>query len=206
MRTPAPGSEADLTANNRYLAAKPAQGLLAPFMAVCPEWDPETVERDLLEGGFVGFKPYGDMVSGVKGASLSIFDFLERHGRALLLHLPRRERIADPGNVRELREILRRYPRVPVIVAHLGRSLCPHYLREGLRLLGPDARNLYFDTSAVINPATYELVFERLSPERILFGSDLPILFWHGRRTWTEREYRNLCREPFSWTPATATI
>jgi hypothetical protein len=27
----------------------------------------------------------------------------------------------------------------------------------------------------------------------------MPILFWHGRRNWTEREYRNLCRESFSW-------
>jgi predicted TIM-barrel fold metal-dependent hydrolase len=129
---------------------------------------------------------------------LSIFDFLpsrqleilDRHGRALLLHLPRPERIADPDNVRELREILRRYPRVPVIVAHLGRSFCPWFLREGLRLLGPDARDLYFDTSAVINPATYELAFAELPVERILFGTDMPILLWHGRRTWTEREYR----------------
>jgi predicted TIM-barrel fold metal-dependent hydrolase len=204
---PWPIREADLEANNRYLADKRAEGVVAPFMAVRPEWVPEEVEQALLAGGFVGFKPYADMVSGVKGADLSIFDFLpprqleilDRHGRAVLLHLPRRERIADPDNVRELREILERYPRVTVIVAHLGRSFCPYYLREGLRQLGRDAEGLYFDTSAVINPATYELAFDRLDPERILFGTDMPILFWHGRRTWTEREYRNLCREPFSW-------
>jgi predicted TIM-barrel fold metal-dependent hydrolase len=65
--------------------------------------------------------------------------------------------------------------------------------------LGRDAEGLYFDTSAVINPETYALAFDRLPAERILFGTDMPILFWHGRRTWTEREYRNLCREPFSW-------
>jgi predicted TIM-barrel fold metal-dependent hydrolase len=51
----------------------------------------------------------------------------------------------------------------------------------------------------VINPETCELAFDRLPVERILFGTDMPILFWHGRRTWTEREYCNLCREPFSW-------
>jgi predicted TIM-barrel fold metal-dependent hydrolase len=101
----------------------------------------------------------------------------------VLLHLPRRERIADPDNVRELREILRLYPRVSVIVAHLG----------------PDAQGLHFDTSAVINPETYQLAFDCIGPQRILFGTDMPILLWHGRRTWTGREYRNLCREPFSW-------
>ncbi len=204
---PWPIREADLAANNRYLAEKRAEGLLHPFLAVRPEWDPEEIERELQEGGFVGFKPYGDMVSGVKGAELSIFDFLprrqleilDRRGLALLLHLPRRERIADPDNVRELREIRDRYPRVTVIVAHLGRSFCPYYLREGLRQLGRDAEGLHFDTSAVINPETYQVAFDSLPAERILFGTDIPILFWHGRRTWTEREYRNLCREPFSW-------
>lgn len=204
---PWPIREADLAANNRYLAAQQAQGLVQPFMAVRPEWDPEALERELVEGGFVGFKPYGDMVSGVKGAELSIYDFLpppqlevlDRHGRAVLLHLPRRERIADPDNVRELKEIRQRYPQVTVIVAHLGRSFCPWYLREGLRRLGRDAEGLYFDTAAVLNPATYELAFDRLDPARILYGTDMPILFWHGRRSWTEREYRNLCREPFSW-------
>jgi predicted TIM-barrel fold metal-dependent hydrolase len=147
------------------------------------------------------------MVSGVKGAELSIFDFVpkeqwriaDRHSGAVMLHLPRALRIADPENIRELREIRHRYPGVSIIIAHFGRSFCPTYLEEGLKLLGPDAEGLYYDTAAVINPATYDLAFSRIDPGRILYGTDMPILLWHGRRTWTEREYRNLCREPFSW-------
>jgi predicted TIM-barrel fold metal-dependent hydrolase len=204
---PWPIREADLPANNRYLARQRAEGRVSPFMAVLPEWDPEQVERELLEGRFVGFKPYPDMVSGVKGAEIGIFEFLtprqweilEKHGRAVLLHLPRAERIADPDNLRELQEIRRRYPGVVVIIAHFGRSFCPYYLAMALEQLGAAADSFYYDTSAVINPATYDLAFSRIPPERILFGTDMPILFWHGRRTWTEREYRNLCLEAYSW-------
>jgi predicted TIM-barrel fold metal-dependent hydrolase len=204
---PWPIHEADLAANNRYLALKRAEGRLAPFMTVRPEWDPERIERELVEGAFVGFKPYPDMVSGVKGAEIGIFEFLpprqweilDKHSRAVMLHLPRRERIADPDNLRELRDIRQRYPKATVIIAHFGRSFCPYYLRTALERLGPAAESFLYDTSAVINPATYDLAFDRISAERILFGTDMPILFWHGRRTWTEREYHNLCRENYSW-------
>ena len=203
---PWPIREADLAANNRWLAGLRAEGKARPFMAVRPEWDPEEVERTLLAGGFAGFKPYADMLTGVKGAEVGIFEFfppaqwaiLDRHRRAVVLHLPRRERFADEDNVRELLEARQRYPGVTIIIAHFGRSFCPYYLREGLRKTG-GAEGFHFDTSAVINPGVYDLAFARLPAERILYGSDMPILFWHGRRAWTERAYRNLCREPYSW-------
>jgi hypothetical protein len=110
-----------------------------------------------------------------------------------------RYRIAAPENIRELREIRQSFPRVSIIIAHFGRSFCPYFLHRGLELFGPDQSGFYFDTSAVISPQTYDLAFERIDPKRILFGTDMPILFWHGRRSWSETEYRNHCREEFSW-------
>jgi predicted TIM-barrel fold metal-dependent hydrolase len=203
---PWPIREADLRANNAYLARLSREGRLSPFMVVRPEWPSEEIEQTLLSGGFVGFKPYPDMHTGVKGADISIFDFflheqwalLDRHKKAVLLHLPRKNRIADDDNVRELLEARDKYPDVTIIVAHFGRAFCPIYLEEGLHKLG-DVSGFYFDTAAVINPAVYDLAFSRIPIKRILYGSDMPILLWHGKREWTEREYINLCREPFSW-------
>ncbi len=203
---PWPIREADLKANNSYLAEMRRQGRLRPFMCVRPEWPADEVERTLLEGSFSGFKPYADMVSGVKGADISIFDFmphehwrlLDRHKKAVMLHLPRKGRFADNDNIRELKEIRDKYAEVKIIIAHFGRSFCPVFLEEGLDKLG-GADGFYFDTAAVMNPAVYDVAFDRIPAEKILYGSDMPILFWHGRREWTEREYRNLCREDFSW-------
>jgi predicted TIM-barrel fold metal-dependent hydrolase len=203
---PWPIREADLTGNNDYLAQLISQRKLMAFMGVRPEWDREEVERQLLEGGFVGFKPYPDMVAGVKGAEIGIFEFfpheqweiLNRHSKAVMLHLPRQERLADDDNVRELLEARQTYPDITIIIAHFGRSFCPFYLKEGIRKLG-DVGDFYFDTTAVINPAVYDVAFSKIPSERIMYGSDMPILLWHGRREWTERTYRNLCREEFSW-------
>ena len=203
---PWPIKEADIDNNNEYLARMSVERKISPFMAVRPEWNVEEIEKTLIEGRFVGFKPYPDMVSGVKGADISIFDFcpqtqwevLNRNKKAVMLHLPRKDRLADKDNIKELQEIRQRYPDVKIIIAHFGRSFNPYYLRLGLEGLGnPD--EYYFDTTAVINPEVYSIAFDKISGEHILYGSDLPITLWHGKREWTERDYVNLCRENYSW-------
>jgi len=203
---PWPIREADLRANNGYLAAMQAEGRISALMCVKPDWDPEEVERTLLDGGFRGFKPYPDMVSGSKGADMSIFDFmpgaqwdiLEKHGKAIMLHLPRKGRLSDDDNVRELKEIRDAYPSVTIIIAHFGRSFCPCFLREGIDKLG-NADGFYFDSSAVTNPEVYDIAFGELSSERIIFGTDMPITFWHGKQACEGRTYANVTSEDYSW-------
>jgi predicted TIM-barrel fold metal-dependent hydrolase len=201
-----PVREADIPANNRYLAGEQAAGKVTAFMCVRPEWDPEQVEAELVRDGFVGFKPYPDMVSGVKGADISIFDYLpedqwailDRNRRAVMLHLPRRGRLADDDNVRELLDIRQRYPNVTIIIAHFGRSFNPVYLTVGLDKLG-GGEGFYFDTAAVLNPEVYDIAFDRIDHRSILYGSDMPIVLFHGRRTWTRDMYVNHSSEDFSW-------
>ncbi len=198
-----PIREADLRANNGYLANAARTGSVRPFMVVKPDWRGGEIEAGLTAGGFVGLKPYPDMLTGVKGAEVSIFDFLpheqwqiaERHRKAVLLHLGRKGRLADPTNVRELLEARQTYPSVTIIIAHFGRSFCPAFLREGLDQLG--TADLYFDTAAVTNPGVFDVAFDRIPHNRILYGTDMPVLFFHGRQEWTERTYQVLCRERF---------
>ena len=202
---PWPIREALLEENNQYLLAEKSKGNTFPFMGVKPDWSAETVDTQLLN--FCGLKPYPDFVASCKGAQNSIFDFLphahlsvlNRQKKAVVLHLPRRDRLADRDNIRELLEIRQKYPDIDIIIAHLGRSFCPVFLAEGLDRMGSDASGFYFDTAAVINPDVYRMAFERIDYHKILFGTDAPIMYWHGKRIWTEREYFNLCREDFSW-------
>lgn len=202
---PWPIREADLAANNAYLLEKKAEGLVRPFMATRPDWDPDELDRQLSD--FCGFKPYPDFVVSAKGAEASIFDFmphaqlevLNRHKKAVVLHLPRKDRLADKNNLRELLTMREHYPDIQIIIAHLGRSFCPIYLERGLDGLGSAVDGFYFDTAAVFNPVVYEIAFRRIRTERILFGTDGPILYWHGKRRWTETTYENLCREDYSW-------
>ena len=204
---PWPLREADIIANNEYLSRLVSQGDLNALMCIRPEWNAEYCERILLEGGFIGFKPYPYMASDTKGTEISIFDFvkrehlkiLDKHKKALILHLPRRGRLPDDDNIREIKDIVNSYPDIHLIIAHFGRCFTIKHFLEGIRKLGEDKNAIYFDTSAVLNPEIYEAALESLDWTRILFGSDMPILLWHGKRKWTETEYINLCREDFSW-------
>ena len=204
---PWPLPEADIKANNQYLADLKQKGMLQALMTIRPEWPASYVEEILLAGNYAGFKPYPYMAAAKKGADISIFDFLphehlavaDRHRKAVLLHLPRKGRLADPDNIIELRQIVQKYPNIKLVLAHFGRCFNPVYFETGIKELGDELKALYFDTAAVINPAVHQLALENLQYQKILFGTDFPILLWHGKREWTETEYINLCREDFSW-------
>ena len=208
--------EADTIGMNEYIADMGRAGKCVPLMMVRPEWDPEEVERIFIEGNFAGLKPYPGMVGGSSRCrfdatggttgEVSIFSFfpheqweiLNRHHKALMLHVGRKERFADANNIRELLIARDRYPEVTIIIAHFGRSYCPWYLERGLDMMG-DPSGFYFDTTAVINPAVYDIAFERIPAGNILYGSDMHVLLWHGKREWTEKSYKNLTRENYTW-------
>lgn len=169
-----------------------------------PEWNSAEVGR-LLDQGFVGIKPYPDLAP--QGTNeVSVFDFLphshlellnERSG-VLMLHLPRKGRLADLDNVREILEVNDRYPAVKLIVAHIGRAYCLPTAEEGLPHFA-DRPGVYFDTAANLNPDVFALALELVGPERILYGSDLPITLMRGMREHVGDQYINYTDGPYSW-------
>lgn len=172
------------------------------LLLTAPEWS----ERELIErmgsGRFVGIKPYLSTVTGIPAEEVTIFDFLPRHhiklaeerGWILMLHIPRRERLADEVNIAQLREICEGYPSLKLIIAHVGRAYCPRYAEEGLpKLRGCD--NLLYDISANCNQTVFEILIEEVGPRRILFGSDLPITAMRAKRECEGDRYINYIKD-----------
>lgn len=211
---PMPIRGVDLMSANRHLAgllrrqnpAAPLQ-IRTAEMAIDPAFDPEECEQMLVEDGFLGYKPYPDLVSGRKGADIRIPDFLpdafmrslDRHRRAVTIHLPRAERIASPLNIRELLELRQKFPDAKIIIAHYGRSYNIEVIRRAYAEMGKDMEGFYFDNAAVINPEVHRFMLEHLPQDRIFYGSDMPLLLWHGKRTWESGTYHNHAKEHFPW-------
>lgn len=202
---PMPIKEADINANNDYIARLIKKKEIAfGLITTPPEMPADELEKKIIEGNFVGLKPYPDYVSAYKGAEVGMYEFLpeshiamaEKLGKCIMLHLPRHDRLADEKNISELREILARHPKLKIIIAHLGRCFNPYYFEKALKLLGKDIHRFWFDTSAVMNPHVHTLAMTSLHEDRILFGLDWPVLLWHGTRTWTEKTYHNIIDEP----------
>lgn len=159
------------------------------FMAFCAvhpaeSGAPREVERCLA----AGFRGVGELAWYLEdlGEDLATYlapiaDLCQHYRAPLMLHLndpvghdyPGKGRISLPAVYRLIRD----FPEVNWILAHWGGGL-PFY---GLmKKEAPEVFNrVYFDTAAspyLYRPAIYRLAAEMVGPEKILFGSDYPLL------------------------------
>jgi len=105
---------------------------------------------------------------------------LRRHGLVLLVHASEPVGHAYPGKGTatpgRLYPFIADFPNLPIVCAHWGGGL-PFYA------LMPEVRqaleNVYFDTAAspfLYRPEVYRLVSELVGGDRVLFGSDYPLM------------------------------
>ncbi len=187
---------------NAYAGLKAKEHGLWSLLAVCPSWTEAEVLERMHAGGHVGLKPYFSLVDGIPPNQVSVFDCLphhhlhlaNKHGWIVILHLPRPGRLADPLNIAQVKEICAAYPRVKLVIAHVGRAYCPRYGREGLAAL-QDCRSLYYDFSANCNQDVFAHLLTAVEPQRIVFGSDLPLVTLRLRRICEGDQYVNLVRK-----------
>ena len=204
-----PSTRYDLEAEARYTSRLCETTGWRGLVVLDPTWRVDYL-HDLLElPGIIGVKPYYDLlgktpVARNQQSESSIFAFLPcRHlelldarGAWVTLHVPRAGRLGHPENIREIIGLRQRYPHIVLVIAHLGRCYTLAHAEEAF---GPFAEDegLFFDNSAVLNPAVHELSLKTFGPERILYGTDNPVFYMRGRRQWVGRTYVNRTDHPF---------
>jgi uncharacterized protein len=165
-----------------------------------PEWSSEELERKLLTGNFYGAKVYLNFAPVyIPGKEIRIFDFLpyhqlsvlNKHGKIVILHIPRDERLKDPVNLAQIIEIENRYPDIKLVIAHVGRAYCLEDVGNAFEVLSV-TKNVLFDFSANTNQWVFEQLINAVGPKRILFGSDLPITRMRMKRICENGYYINI--------------
>jgi len=199
----APYTVVDIERANRWIASLGRKHPhLHPLMIVRPDMRAKTLDAMVAEGGFVGFKPYLSFAKPHRGET-RIGDFLTRdhlevavaRGLAVILHIPRKQRAADPVNIRDVARICERYPTLKLVIAHCGRSYGPYYIEQAIGTW-KDFPNLSFDVSAVDDAETIEVVLEHAGHRRLLYGSDLPVTLLRGRHLCVNRHCFFLTEKP----------
>lgn len=201
-----PVSYADIEAGNAYIASGIAAGRIDGLLVVRPEWPQDRVLDLIRQGGFVGFKPYPGLVGSRTDDAVSIDDYFppahqeiaDELGLIALIHLPRPERLRDPRNLDELHKLVSQRPSIRVIVAHIGRAYTMSFAEPGLRALR-DLPTLYHDFAMNLNADVIELALQEIGPERLLYGSDLPICLMRGVREHRGDEYVNFSDGEYTW-------
>jgi predicted TIM-barrel fold metal-dependent hydrolase len=190
----------DLDWTNEYISQVARRHDLPGLLVSTPEWTAAELVQRVRRGGFLGLKPYLNFAPAhIPSGAIKISDFLppahleaaNREGWIVMLHIPRKDRLRDPVNLKAMLEIEHEYPNVKVIIAHIGRAYCPEDVGNAFEVLG-ETENMLFDFSAHTNAQVMEGLIRTVGPQRVLFGSDMPILRMRMRRICRDGRYVNL--------------
>lgn len=195
----------DFKSNNEYIANGCDRKRTFPFRLIDPdEKDHDAVYRDFASGRFVGMKPYPDYVRGKPVGLVEIPEMLPEWAMeianelklAIMLHIPRPGRLADPSNQKYLVQWCTKYPNAQIVVAHIGRA---YYFKNVVGSLDAlkDLPNCYFDLTMVNHWEVMEYTFARIAPHKIIHGSDIPIALAPGKSVEINDQYTYVTPAPW---------
>jgi uncharacterized protein len=189
-----------MPAMNRYVSECAARMKFPSLIYAHPTWSAAELEKGIKAGKFIGAKVYLNLSPAyIPQKEIRIFDFLpphqldvlNRHGWVVMLHIPRDGRLRDPVNLAQMLEIERNWPRVRVIIAHMGRAYCDEDMGDAFKTLSA-TKNMVFDFSANTNDHVFEAALRTFGPGRCVFGSDMPITRMRMRRHCEGGRYVNV--------------
>lgn len=165
-----------------------------------PEQSGDELEDKIREGGFLGLKSYLSLSPKyLPEKEIRIFDFFPRYqlkkmdemGAIVMLHIPRDGRLKDPVNLNQILEIKQEFPNIRLIIAHIGRAYAECDVGNAFEVLEP-CKDLMFDFSANCCDYAMEALVKAVGTDRVMFGSDLPILRMRTHRIVENNTYINL--------------
>ena len=190
----------DVDGANAYVSESSRKHGLPALVFALPSWSGAELARQVVADGFIGAKVYLTLAPArLPEPEIQIYDFLpkrqlaalDRLGGIVMLHLPRPGRLRDPLNLRQVLEIEERYANLKVILAHVGRAYCPEDVGNAWDVLSATRRTC-FDISANTNSDVFRQLLDAVGPQRVLFGSDLPITRMRMRRICEQGNYVNI--------------
>ncbi|MSR58108.1 MAG: hypothetical protein EXS05_10580 [Planctomycetaceae bacterium] len=184
------GHPCDFAGSNAFIAEQTAgERQSGSLMLVHPGMTVSEIERELEARPHLGFKPYRFYSSTGDAVNCRITDFLpesqieiaHRHGLIIMMHISKRDAIADPENIADLQRLSEKYPNARWILAHCARSYSAWAIEKGAAALRK-LPNIWFDVSSVCESDAMEALLAGVGFERVMYGSDdLPVGVLRGK-------------------------
>ena len=184
-----PKADVDCAGANELVAAECKRAAdCRGLMLIRPNDDPASVERQLEAGGFAGFKVYHVFADRDDTFHAELDEYLpdwawqlaDEHDLWITLHMVLPKALADVRNADAIVSQCRRYRNAKLVLAHAARGFnASHTVRAVDRLRGLD--NVFFDTSAICEPAAFEAIIKATGVTRLMYGSDFPVSEIRGK-------------------------
>lgn len=165
------------------------------------------LSRLIRQNHLVGFKPYPDLAAttcrkSIQDAQLAEFfspeqlEYIDAERLLCVVHIPRPGRLGDQLNQRQMVELCENCPGGQFIFAHIGRAYYMQNVVGNLTALA-QCPNAWLDTAMVNHQGVLAYALENFPRQRILFGSDAPIAWLHGKSVEINNQYAYLVGEDF---------
>ena len=186
--------------NNAYLSDVSRRTGWPALYYSHPDESADELEKNIREGGFLGIKCYLNRAPKyIPADEIRIFDFFPKHqlarlnemGGIVMCHIPRSGRLKDPVNVAQILELRREFPKVRLIVAHIGRAYTKGNVGDAFDYLTQEPETMYDFSANCCEYAITELL-RRCGPKHAMFGTDMPILRMRTHRIEENGTYVNL--------------
>ncbi|MBN2311603.1 MAG: amidohydrolase family protein [Candidatus Hydrogenedentes bacterium] len=195
----------DRARNDAYVGARCDRERFFPLRLFDPTEDSASDLRAALgPDRFLGLKPYLNYVRKPDPNDVEIHEMLPPRamdivndlGLIVMLHIPRKARLADPLNQRQIVELCERYPRAQIVLAHVGRA---YYLKNIVGHLDAlkGLPNLYFDLAMLNNWEVLEYLFAEVPADKVLYATDFPIAIAPGKAVEINDQYTYVTPVPW---------
>jgi len=180
----------DFPGSNAFVAAETAKDRNSrALMLVHPGMSAEDLEREVDRHNFVGFKPYRFYSSTGDAVQCRITDFMPEHqiavahrrGLIIMMHLAKRDAIADRENIADISRLSEQYPNARWILAHCARSYSSWAIEKAAAVLRR-LPNVWYDTSSVCESDAMDALYTAVGVDRVMYGSDdIPVGVLRGK-------------------------
>lgn len=180
----------DFDGANEFLANElkghPQSGGL---LLVHPGMTAEFAEQQIDRYGFLGFKPYRFYATSGDATNCGIGEFMPEHlievahrrGLLIMMHVSKRDAIADEDNIRDMLRFCEQYPQAKWILAHCARSYSAWAIERAARRLR-GLPNVWYDTSSVCESDAVDALYQGVGSDRVMYGSDdIPVGVLRGK-------------------------
>lgn len=171
----------DFEASNIYVAAAEVSkgGTSRGLMLTHPGMSAEHIEATVRRTGLIGLKPYRFYASTGDAVQCRITDFMPEHqiavadrlGLIIMMHVSKRDAIADPDNIEDMLRLSEKYPGAKWILAHCARSYSAWAIEKAAAKLR-GLPNVWYDTSTVCESDALDALYTGVGVDRVMYGSD----------------------------------
>ncbi len=141
-----------------------------------PDDDPDEVDRQIKREHFSGFKVYHVFAQRKETFEANQEEFLpewaweiaNKKRLWITMHIVKKTGLSDPSNWKYIREHCLRYPDAHLVLAHAARGFNSSHTQDAIDKI-KDLDNVYFDTSAVCEPAALEAILRTTGTTRMMY-------------------------------------